>query len=888
MADVLIKIGAKDEASAVLNKLKDDMTSAGEGMSEGFGKAKLAVLGVSAAVVAAGAAAFKMVSDAAALGDQFEKMSLRTGIATESLSTLAYAAAQSGTSIEAVEGGLTRLARNAADASEGTGKAADAFSRLGVSATDSSGQLRSTEDLMYELADALNGVASDTEKAALAQDLFGRSGTNLLPLFASGSAGMQQLQQRARDLGQEFSGQAAKDSQAFGDAMDDLGLVFTGVRNTIGLALMPSVTTLIQGFVESAIEVGHFIDRVGGLKQMFDDAITIVNGFATGWATTIWRIFTDFEFATEWLAGLGKILEGAVGIVEALGEFFLSYWEELGAIMWEPIARAWDLVWENIKFAAVGGLNYLGARFTDGINAIIRTINTIGSVLGLTISEVDFTPLTVDAPKTLEEQWALGTQHVEERIGNIRTAFGTAVDGVIASSVETVAAVGDQFALITSNAGPEFQAVAEKYRTEVGVSIANVSTAMGQTAAANLAAPMTPAAVQIAAVFKAKGTEAAQEMVSNAATAFAKAIPTLETEGAAGGDKMGKALSNTLGTTVATEGPGKLQAAYPPIGGAAQDMGDKGGKEMAGGFVGVLNSQKFQSDMAGPLKAALTGGDVQGALTSAGTEWATGLGMAMAGPLGGVIAGVLADKGAKFIADIGRAMSTAMDRIAEGGVGNVAAGIGGATLDVGGAVYGLTGGLVGMGGGEPAITHEESMAASEAAAEESDVLFAKLRSSISEHRVSKSALRGLSRADYNRLINVYLPPNTTQPETAALYKLHTGDGVKAAAKLLAGKGWVVEAARGFSGMVRSPTLFLAGERGPERVDVTPRGGHQGGSGGGVTVVFNLASASDREMVAMLREQLPMIERAVTDGIRKGARFGAMEFDQRMIRTALQS
>jgi len=39
---------------------------------------------------------------------------------------------------------------------------------------------------------------------------------------------------------------------------------------------------------------------------------------------------------------------------------------------------------------------------------------------------------------------------------------------------------------------------------------------------------------------------------------------------------------------------------------------------------------------------------------------------------------------------------------------------------------------------------------------------------------------------------------------------------------------------------------------------------------------------------MLREQLPMIERAVTDGIRKGARFGAMEFDQRMIRTVLQS
>jgi len=61
-----------------------------------------------------------------------------------------------------------------------------------------------------------------------------------------------------------------------------------------------------------------------------------------------------------------------------------------------------------------------------------------------------------------------------------------------------------------------------------------------------------------------------------------------------------------------------------------------------------------------------------------------------------------------------------------------------------------------------------------------------------------------------------------------------------------------------------------------------------GAGGGVTVVFNLSSASDREMVQMLRSQIPMIERAVGDAIAKTARFGTRQFDERLIRTQLQS
>ena len=54
---------------------------------------------------------------------------------------------------------------------------------------------------MFEVADGLKGLESDSEKAALAQQLLGRSGADLLPLFKEGSDGIANLQQQARDLG---------------------------------------------------------------------------------------------------------------------------------------------------------------------------------------------------------------------------------------------------------------------------------------------------------------------------------------------------------------------------------------------------------------------------------------------------------------------------------------------------------------------------------------------------------------------------------------------------------------------------------------------------------------------------------------------------------------
>ena len=72
----------------------------------------------------------------------------------------------------------------------------------------------SPEQQFQTLANALAGVENASEKAALAQKVFGKAGTELLPLFAEGEAGMAALREQAQSLGIVMSTEAAAGAAA--------------------------------------------------------------------------------------------------------------------------------------------------------------------------------------------------------------------------------------------------------------------------------------------------------------------------------------------------------------------------------------------------------------------------------------------------------------------------------------------------------------------------------------------------------------------------------------------------------------------------------------------------------------------------------------------------
>ena len=213
--------------------------------------------GVAVAMVAIGAAITaaigKSVKDFAKLGDEIQKMSLRTGFSTEALSELKFAAEISGASIESLEKAVKRMSSALVDADNGLLETKRAFDELGLSATKLL-QLNA-EEAFFAITGALGGVESALVRAALAQDIFGRAGTQLLPLIAQGAEGIEALRQKARDLGISFSQDAANAAADFNDALTELNAAIEGIKITIGTELAPVLTDMIGKFTEGTQKI---------------------------------------------------------------------------------------------------------------------------------------------------------------------------------------------------------------------------------------------------------------------------------------------------------------------------------------------------------------------------------------------------------------------------------------------------------------------------------------------------------------------------------------------------------------------------------------------------------------------------------------------------------
>lgn len=179
-----------------------------------------------------------------ALGDQFAKMSVRTGVAIESLSAWSFGAGLAGSSTETLEKSLIRLAANMRDAViTPTAEGARAFTELGIAVTDSAGRLRSSDAVFEEVAARFAEMADGPQKAAIAVKLFGRSGAELIPLLNN----LESLSDEARRTGNIVSKEFALNAEQFNDSLTRMGSI-TGKfwREEIVGGIVPALNTWVE------------------------------------------------------------------------------------------------------------------------------------------------------------------------------------------------------------------------------------------------------------------------------------------------------------------------------------------------------------------------------------------------------------------------------------------------------------------------------------------------------------------------------------------------------------------------------------------------------------------------------------------------------------------
>ncbi len=270
------------------------------------------LFGLGAAAVAPLLATTNVFAD---MGDQLAKMSARTGISVEALSELGYAAEQSGADLETLEGGVRKMQKFLVEAAQGSKGAGDTLSKLGLRLSDLG---RLTPDQQFELlADRISKIQDPAIRAATAMEVFGKTGTSLLPMMQDGAKGIEALKQQARDLGLVISTEDAKAAETFGDTLDDLWKVIKSGVFAIGAALAP----LLQDLATSAIRVAKVTaDWVRQNKGLIVTVFKIAAGVAAAGAvlvvlgTLISGVGAAFGVAASIITGIGTVL-GVLGTV---------------------------------------------------------------------------------------------------------------------------------------------------------------------------------------------------------------------------------------------------------------------------------------------------------------------------------------------------------------------------------------------------------------------------------------------------------------------------------------------------------------------------------------------------------------------------------------------
>jgi len=252
---VSLIIDAKDQASGALkavngeiDKVESSLKNAAvaQAKSNATWAATSALLNRAAlGMAAAGAAITGTVAGlgyaAIRAGGDLKEAAMQLGLSTEAYTRLKFAAEQSGASIQAVGAGMSRLARNALEASKGTGEAAQAFRALGINVTDGNGQLKTQEVLLAELADALAGVDNPMLRLALAQQIMGRGAKQMMPLLLEGGEGMRKLAKRAEELGLVISDDVASQLDDAGDSLEAAKQSMQATGMMIGAAFAPAL-----------------------------------------------------------------------------------------------------------------------------------------------------------------------------------------------------------------------------------------------------------------------------------------------------------------------------------------------------------------------------------------------------------------------------------------------------------------------------------------------------------------------------------------------------------------------------------------------------------------------------------------------------------------------
>ncbi len=377
---------------------------------DGFGKK---INGMAKKIaIAGGAIAAPLVASVmkfTEVGTQLDRTAKKTGMTVESLSELEFAAEKTGSEFSTLEGAIQSTQSKLSAAAAGNIEAQVAFAKLGLSFA----MLRKMkpDQVLESVVDALLKFPNLADRIAVGSEIMGGGITELMPLFANGSKGMEDLRKQARDLGIVMDTQTAESAAKLSEAFSTVSKVIRSLVTVIGSKLAAPVLK-VAAWVSKIVQVTRDWIDANGETVRWVAALAAGLFIAAAAAFTMGGAIQFVGLSLFSLSVITKAISGAMMLLGKIGAIaFAVITSPAGIAVGVILGLATAVAWASGALATMGegwvALSNIAGEAWGGIVAAVMAGDlALAGEIAMSALSVAWSQVTT----TMREAWNQFTQ----------------------------------------------------------------------------------------------------------------------------------------------------------------------------------------------------------------------------------------------------------------------------------------------------------------------------------------------------------------------------------------------------------------------------------------------------------------------------------------------
>ena len=376
------------KANESLDKTSKEADSMMGKIGKGIGTVAKVGAAVGAAVVASGTALMGMATKSAEATDRIDKMSQRLGMSRQAFQEWDFITSQNGVSMDSMNTAMKSMTTSMASLAEGGKKGKETLGKLGISIEDLKNL--NQEEIFEKAVVSLQGMDEGYEKARLAQQLFGKQGQEMLPMLNQSKGSIEELKQKAQELGLVLSDDAVDAGVKFADTVDQLKRSFNSVVTSVGVEVMPILQTLFEAIIENMPQIQAVIRAVFSVLSVVVKAAVDLIGGLVGWIQNLTDKNTESgKIIADLWESVKEIMKKTFEAIKEIIEAFTQIAKDIWSIYGDEISAATKAIWGIVS-----------AIFTTAFN----TINNLLDIF-IALFKGDWEGLWTAVKKLVSDIW---------------------------------------------------------------------------------------------------------------------------------------------------------------------------------------------------------------------------------------------------------------------------------------------------------------------------------------------------------------------------------------------------------------------------------------------------------------------------------------------------